>query len=182
MFDEEFGLGKRAVGADTIFDGDDAVFVFAEGCINEAVILGNVAVDDGEVFFLDEASFKGFSKFASGCRIFCDQNDAAGFAVEAVDEIRFEVLALSAGGQIQTGTADEAGHLAVLGGMADESRGFIDHEQIGVLENDIEHPRFLTGKSGRTIFCGVLIYEVHGAQGARSPNACVNRYRIKSGL
>ncbi len=84
-FDPEFGLGGRAVGADAVFDGDDAALVFAERRVNQAVVVADVAVDDGEVFFLDGAGFPDFAEFAGGFGIFGDDNDAAGFAVEAVD-------------------------------------------------------------------------------------------------
>ena len=40
--------------------------------------------------------------------------------------------------QIKPRAADKAGALAVLGGMADEAGGFVDNEQIGVLENDFK--------------------------------------------
>jgi hypothetical protein len=142
LFDEEFSLGGRTIGADAIFDGDNTAFVFAKGHINEAVIFGNVAVDDGEIFFLDEAIFEGFSEFAGGSGIFRDQNNAAGFAVEAIDKIRFEVRGFRLRGKKQTATADETGHFAIFGGMANKACGFVDHEQIGVFKNDIEHAVF----------------------------------------
>ncbi len=40
--------------------------------------------------------------------------------------------------QMQPRTADEAGHFAVLGRMADEAGGFVDDQQIVVLKNDVE--------------------------------------------
>ena len=39
---------------------------------------------------------------------------------------------------MQANAADQAGHFAVLGGMADEAGGFVDHEQVVVLKNDVE--------------------------------------------
>lgn len=138
FFDKKFGLGGGAVGADAIFYSHDAAFVLSQRRVDDAMIFTDVSVDDGEVFFLDEAVFQGFSKFAGGLRIFRDQDHAAGFAVEAVDHIGFRVRGLRAGGQIQTGAADEAGHLAVLGGMTDQAGGFVDHEQVCVFKNDLK--------------------------------------------
>ena len=84
-FDPEFGLGRRAVGTHAVFDGDDAALVFAERRVNQAVVVADVAVDDGEVFFLDGTGFPDFSQLAGDFGIFGDEDDAAGFAVEAVD-------------------------------------------------------------------------------------------------
>jgi hypothetical protein len=80
-------LGGRAVGADAVFDGDDAALVFAERRVNQAVVVAHVAVDDGEVFFLDGTGFPDFSQLAGDFGIFGDDDDAAGFAVEAIDEM-----------------------------------------------------------------------------------------------
>lgn len=52
------------------------------------MIFAQVAVDNGEIFFFNGAAFENFSEFAGGPGIFCNQNDAAGFAVEAVDQVR----------------------------------------------------------------------------------------------
>ena len=86
-FDPKFGLGGRAVGTHAILDGHAAALVFAERRVNQAVVVAHVAVDDGEIFLLDGAGFPDFSEFAGGFGIFGDENDAAGFAVEAVDEM-----------------------------------------------------------------------------------------------
>jgi len=86
--DPEFGLGGRAVGADAILDGDAAALVPAERRVNQAVAVAHVAVNDGKVFLLDGAGFPDFAQLAGGFGIFGDEDDAAGFAVEAVDEKR----------------------------------------------------------------------------------------------
>ena len=78
-------MGGDAIRADEIFDGDLALLVFAERRVNQAVVVADVAVDDGEVFFLDGAGFPDFSQLAGDLGIFGDDDDAAGFAVEAID-------------------------------------------------------------------------------------------------
>jgi hypothetical protein len=138
LFNKKFGLGGGAIGTDAIFHGHDAVFIFSQGRVDEAVLLADVAMHYGKIFFLNEAVFQGFAERAGGLRIFRDQNHAAGFAVEAVDQIRLEAWGLSAGGQMQTGAADEAGRLAVLGGMTDQAGGFVDREQVGIFKNDLK--------------------------------------------
>ena len=50
-----------------------------------------MAVNDGEIFFDDGAGLPNFAKFAGGVGIFGEQDDAAGFAVEPVDEVRLKV-------------------------------------------------------------------------------------------
>ena len=81
-------MGGRAVGTHAVFDGDDAALVFAEGRVNQAVVVRHVAVDDGKVFFLDGAGFPDFSELTGQHGIFGDEDDPAGFAVEAVDQMR----------------------------------------------------------------------------------------------
>ena len=78
---KKFRLRRRAVCADAILHGDDAVFVLAERRVNRPLLRRDVAVDDGEIFFFNGAAFEDFSEFAGGFGIFCDQNKAAGFAV-----------------------------------------------------------------------------------------------------
>ncbi len=46
-----------------------------------------MAVDNGEIFFFNGAAFKNFSQFAGDVGIFGDDDDAAGLAVEPVDEM-----------------------------------------------------------------------------------------------
>ena len=40
---------------------------------------------------------------------------------------------------MEPGAANQAGHLTVLGGMADQPGRFTDHKQIGVFMEDVEH-------------------------------------------
>ena len=84
---EKFGLGGCAVGADAIFDGDGAGFVFAERGVNQSMVFADVTVDDGNVFLEDGARFPDFAEFTSNDGIFGDEDEAGSFAVEAVDEV-----------------------------------------------------------------------------------------------
>lgn len=47
-----------------------------------------MAVNDCPIFFFYGAGFPDFSEFTGGFRIFGDDDNAAGFAVEAIDEVR----------------------------------------------------------------------------------------------
>jgi len=86
-FDPVFGLGGRAIGADAVLDGDAAALILAERRVNQAMVVAHMAVNNGEVFFLDGAGLPDFAEFTGGFGIFGDENDAAGFAVEAVDQM-----------------------------------------------------------------------------------------------
>jgi hypothetical protein len=72
-FDPIFGLGGRAIGADAVLDGDAAALVLAERRVNQAVVVADAAVNDGEVFLLDGAGFPDFAEFAGGFGIFGDE-------------------------------------------------------------------------------------------------------------
>ena len=85
--DEKFRLRRRAIGADAIFDGDDAAFIPAERRVNRPLLYRDMAVNNGQIFFLNGAAFDDFSELAGGFRIFCNQDNAAGFAVEPVDQM-----------------------------------------------------------------------------------------------
>ncbi len=98
----------------------------AERCINQAVIVTDVAMNDGKVFLLHGAGLENFTQFAGGPGIFGDEDDAAGFAVEAVDEVGRDgnrltpIRSPASGGagifQVQADAADEAGKPSPLVG------------------------------------------------------------------
>ena len=138
LLDPVFGLRGRAVGADAILDGNNALFILAERGVNYSTLRRHVAVDDGKVFLFDRAAFENFSKFAGSRGIFRDQNNAAGFTIQAVDKVRRG----RAPRQMQSCATDQTGHLTVLRRVTDQSGRFLDDQQVGVLVDDIEHGRF----------------------------------------
>ena len=75
------GAGGGAVGADAIFDGDLALFVFAQGEFDEPCGLQDSPVDEGKVFFFDGAVFEKFAQEPGGGGVLGGQGDAAGFAI-----------------------------------------------------------------------------------------------------
>jgi hypothetical protein len=133
-------LRRRAIGAHAIFHGDEAGFIPAERRVNQAVLFAHPAVDDGEIFFFHGAAFEDFSEFAGDSGIFCEEDHAAGFAVEAVDEMRpGKAGSRSRGGfQMQPRAADQAGQISILGRVADESRRFVDDQQFIVFVDDVK--------------------------------------------
>ncbi len=86
LLDKKLRLRRHSVRTDTIFDGDRTSVILAEWRINKPVVLEKMAVDNGQVFFSNGAAFENSSKFAGGPGVFGNQYDAAGFAVQAVDE------------------------------------------------------------------------------------------------
>ena len=141
---DKFSLGGGAVGADAVFDGDDAGLVLAERGIDDARFRGDVAVDDGQIFLLHGAGFPDFAQFAGSLRIFGDEHQSGGFAVQAVDQMWLLVGRTSTRQscwlpvEIYPGTADEAGVFIALGRMANEVGRLVDDEQVGVLVDDGE--------------------------------------------
>jgi len=89
--DPKFRPRRRAIGADAIFDGDDAAIIPAERRVNDPLLRRGVAVNNGQIFFLNGAAFEDFSELAGCFRIFCNQDNAAGFTVEPVDQMRLRV-------------------------------------------------------------------------------------------
>lgn len=108
--------GRRAIGANAVFDGDFAFKVAAERGVNDAGCDGHAPMDNGPVFLLDGAALPDTAEFAGGGVGFGDEHDAAGFAIKPVDEMRAGIRP-----EVQTRAADEAGQGIALGGMADEA-------------------------------------------------------------
>jgi hypothetical protein len=143
LFDPKFRLRCRAVGSHAIFDGDDAALVLPERRVNQAVIFVQMAVDDGQILFFNRAAFQNFSEFARDIGIFRDENDAAGFTVEAIHQMWLRGIS-----QMQPRATDEAGPFAVFCRVTDETGWFVDDQQFVVLKNDFKkffHNLFLRG-------------------------------------
>ena len=88
MFDPIFGLGGRAVVTHAILDCHAAALVPAKRHVNQAVVVADEAVNDGKIFLLDDAGFPEFAEFTGNFRILGNDNNAAGFAVKAIDKMR----------------------------------------------------------------------------------------------
>ena len=131
--DPEFCLRNYTVRAHAVFDGDAAGFVLAKRRVNQAVMLAQMAVDDGEIFFPDGTAFQNFSKLARDDRIFGDDDNTAGFAVETIHQMRLREIS-----QMQPCTANETGPFAVFGRMTNEAGGLVDDQQFSVFKNNFK--------------------------------------------
>lgn len=137
VFAADAGDGHLAgVGEGAADGGDDA-----------AVVLGELALDEGEVVAV-EGVFAGlFGEGAVGAAGFGDDHDAGGVAVEAVDDA-------GPGGVVAGGFdgaamvhdgVDEGAGIVARRGMDDEAGGFVDDEDVGVFEEDVEGDVFGRG-------------------------------------
>jgi len=84
---EDFVVGEG--GFTAAVDDHDAGFgrVFHDGLVDGSFFLGWGALDDALVDFLYVAVFEDFGEIFMGFFVFCEDDDAAGLAVEAVDGI-----------------------------------------------------------------------------------------------
>ena len=71
---------------DIIFEDEDLLV------INKPTGLVCHPTKNGEIFLLDGAVFENFPQLASYFGVFGDDDDAAGFAVEPVDQMRLNIL------------------------------------------------------------------------------------------
>jgi len=127
---KKFCLCRCSIRTHTIFDGDDARFVFAERRVNHPLLRRNVTVNDGDVFFLYGARLPNFSQFASSQNCFSDDHEPRSFAVETINQMR-----LGGGLQINPRATDEAGILVALRWVTDEVGRFVDDEQFVIFVN-----------------------------------------------
>src|ERR1041385_1678404 len=135
-YDFDLGLRGRAIRAHAVFDGHGARLVLAERRVDELAMGRDVSVDDGEVALGNRAGFPNAAEFTGGGERLGDDDDAAGFAIEAVDQVRLRVSA-----EVEAHAADEARIRVALGRMADEPGGLVDHEQIRVFVENVEQRR-----------------------------------------
>lgn len=108
--------------------------VAADGAIPEAVGRSGAADDEGEVGFVERAVFELGGEGVVGGVVFGDDEDAAGFAVEAVDDAGTQDAADA--GEAGTTVVEEGGDEGAGGAAGarvnDETRGFVEGEKIVV--------------------------------------------------
>lgn len=93
---------------------------------------GEVAFDESQVFFVDGAGLEGCLERGGGGGIVGEQEQAAGFAVEAVGEMAAEVGA-------EAGFEQRVERVLGVdaGGVDGQVGGFVDQGDVGVLEQDL---------------------------------------------
>jgi hypothetical protein len=137
MFEEcEPCFGVCAIGPNAIFNGHRAFFITTQGGVNGVESWIDMAVNNGEVAFQDFAAFPNAAEFEGSHGVFGDQNDAAGFAIEAVDEFGAGVRA-----EVEAHTADQAGIDVAFGRMTNEAGWFVDDQQVGTFVNGLKQLR-----------------------------------------
>src|SRR6266568_7636808 len=78
---------RRAVGSDAILYGDAASLIFAEGRLNDSVLLTKVAMHDREIFFEDVSALPDLPQFQRCLIGLRNHGDAAGLAIEPVHQM-----------------------------------------------------------------------------------------------
>lgn len=142
------GRGRLSVGPDTVLDGDDAGFVTAQRSHDFPRIIRRMAMDPGLVVLLHPALLEEPAESSGGASRFGNQDDAAGFAVQPVDQPGFPTTR-----SIQAHPRNQAGPLVGLGRMTDEARRLVDGHEVRYFAQDLD-PRMtgaLGGRSGRRV-------------------------------
>lgn len=125
--------GRGTVRPNTILDRDDAERIGSEWFVDDAVRCLNMAVDDGEVVFHDTGSFPEFAEVSGGGCGFCRHDNSAGFAVQAVDEVDFCLRT-----EVEPDSSGKAGPGVGFCGVTDQVSRFVENQNFGGLEKDLE--------------------------------------------
>lgn len=142
LADAEVGGGggaKRVNSLHQVDGGGFEIAASAQGGVDGPGVLGRPTGDEGEVLLADFAAHHRFGNGAGGRGIFGDEDQAAGFAVEAVDNGEGGAV-----GEVVSEEGAEAvpqgGGAARFGGVNLEGRGFVDHDPIRALVdyNEVE--------------------------------------------
>lgn len=133
MTNPAFRAGSLAVLANTIFNRHGASDIPAQRGVDDKLIRSHMAVDDGGIFFFHLPVFPDSSEFTGGRGVFGDEHQAAGFAIQAIDQMgrRFH-------SKMQTEAPNKAGIGAGLGGMTNQSGRLVDHQEVAIFVNDLK--------------------------------------------
>ena len=123
---------RCAVVAHAIFDCHRTAVVAAERRIDGEDVRRNVPVHDGEIDFFNRTPFEQPSELRGDCAVPRYDDDTAGFAVETIDEASLGMP------EIQAHATDRARELSLSGRVTHEPRGFVDHEEVVILVQDVE--------------------------------------------
>ena len=124
---------RCAIRPNAILNRDAAAHVFAQGRVNDSVLVGHVAKHYGQILLFDQPAFPEAPQLARRLILLSQESNTAGFAVQAIHQVRMGVFA-----QVQAGAADQTGVLAGFGRMADQAGGLVDHQQLIIFVNYIE--------------------------------------------
>ena len=131
----------RARGSAGVFDDGHALGIGGmrrEGGVDDAFIFQRPAADEGEVFFLDRVVLELVGEVLLGGSIECEEEDAGGVLVEAMDDADARVFA-AGGGDVQLAAElfeDGIGFGAA--GDGGEISGFVDGDGGGMTPEDFK--------------------------------------------
>jgi hypothetical protein len=138
--DLETGAGGGAGGVDALFQvnaGDLVDALAEEGGVDGEVVRGGPAPDEGEVLFLDAGALHEHAEVAGGGLGFGDEGEAAGFAIEAVDDGDLAAVGELEGEEV-TEEMPEGGGVGGFAGVNLEEGGLVDDDPVGGLGDDVE--------------------------------------------
>lgn len=133
LLDAELCLCRCAIRAHAILDGNGTAVVPAYWDIDQTVFIAHMAVDNGQITLGNGAGFPEFAQLSCHLGALGHHDDAAGFAIQPVDQSGLHALA-----KIESRTADQTGHFAALCRMTNQSRRFVDHQQLGIFKDYLE--------------------------------------------
>jgi hypothetical protein len=90
-------------------------------------------MDNGDIFLLDRSRFPKPAQFASGRVLFGHERHSAGFAVEAVNEMRPDTLT-----QMQAHPTNQTRSSIALRRMANQTSRLVDDQQVGVFVENVQ--------------------------------------------
>ena len=165
-FDEVFGPGGAALAG---FGGEAGAMdgVASDGFFDDAVILFDEALDEGEIDLFDVAVSELMGERVVGLVGFGDDEDAAGEAVEAMDDARAErSLDLRELREVMEQGVDEGSVMDTGSSMDGHAGRLVDDDDVGVFVDDVERDVFGSGGQGRQV-SGVDVDHVGGAEELR---------------
>jgi len=139
----EAGAGGSAGGVYALLEINAGGVVDAlaeDGGVNGEFIGGGPAPDDGGILLGDAAALHKHGKVAGGGAVFCNEDEAAGLAVEAIDDGDLAAVGEFEGEEI----AQEMPHGEGIGGLAGmdlEERGLVEDDPGGGFGEDVEAVR-----------------------------------------
>ena len=118
-----------------------------EGGVDGKLIGGGPARNEGEVLLRDAATLHESAKMAGRRLRFCNQDEAAGLAVEAIDDRDLAAVGDLEGEEVAQ-EMPQGGGIRGLAGMDLEERGLVDDDPLAGLGDDVQAGRNGSGLRG----------------------------------
>jgi len=126
---EYLPIGYRVLAVFAVVDTHEAVvsFIWADGGINSAGFLGGAASNEGQICLLGQTFAEIFAESTLGGGVACQDHNAAGVLIKAVDEQQFALVCTKLGGK-----GEDQFRLAGAVFCDGKPAGFIYHDNVTV--------------------------------------------------